>query len=82
MAFTAKDGLIAADAPIEIEANQLNIEINHCRQAPLNEFLTALLNHVVEVLRYLEAPQQTWGSESFAIPEIEAPTAQPTKPFT
>ena len=74
--------LIAADAPIEIESNQINIEINHCRQAPLNEFLTALLNHLVEVLRYLEAPKQTWGSESLAIPEIEAPTAQPTKPFT
>ena len=74
--------LIAADAPIEIESNQINIEINHCRQAPLNEFLTALLNHVVEVLRYLEAPKQTWESESFAIPAIEAPTAQPTKPFT
>ena len=74
--------LIAADAPIEIEANQLNIEINHCHQAPLNELLTALLNHVVQVLRYLEGPKQTWQSESIAIPTIAAPTIQPTKPFT
>ena len=74
--------LIAADAPIEIETNQLNIEINHCHQAPLNELLTALLNHLVQVLHYLETPKQNWQSESFAIPTIEAPTAQPTKPFT
>ena len=74
--------LIAADAPIEIEANQLNIEISHCHQAPLNELLTALLNHVVQVLRYLEGPKQTWQSESIAIPTIAAPTIQPTKPFT
>ncbi len=74
--------LIAADAPIEIERNQINIEINHCHQAPLNELLTALLNHVVEVLRYLEAPKQAWQSESLAVPAIAAPTAQPTKPFT
>ncbi len=74
--------LIAADAPVEIENNQINIEINLCHQAPLNELLTALLNHVVEVLRYLEAPKQTWESESFAVPAIAAPTAQPTKPFT
>ena len=74
--------LIAADAPIEIESNQLNIEINQCHQAPLNELLTALLNHVVEVLRYLEAPKQTWKSESLAVPILEAPSAEPTKPFT
>ncbi len=74
--------LIAADAHIEIESNQLNIEINHCYPAPLNELLTALLNHVVQVLRYLEAPKQAWKSESIAIPTIEAPIAQPTKPFT
>ena len=74
--------LIAADAPIEIESNQLNIEINHCHQAPLNELLTALLNHVVEVLRYLEAPKQTWQSESLAVATIAEPSAQPNKPFT
>ncbi len=74
--------LIAADAPVEIEANQLNIEIDHCHQAPLNELLTALLNHVVQVLRYLEAPMQTWQSESLAIPALEAPSAHPNKPFT
>ena len=74
--------LIAADAPIEIEANQLHIEINHCHQAPLNELLTALLNHVVELLRYLEAPKQTWQSESSAVPALEASSAQPNKPFT
>ena len=74
--------LIAADAPIEIEANQLNIEINYCHQAPLNELLTALLNHVVKMLRYLEAPKQTWQSESLAVATIAAPSAKPTKPFT
>ena len=74
--------LIAADAPIEIEPNQINIEINYCHQAPLNELLTALLNHVVQVLRYIEAPKQTWQSEAFAVPTIEAPSTQPTKPFT
>ena len=74
--------LIAADAPVEIEANQLSIEINQCHQAPLNELLTALLNHVVQVLRYLEAPKQAWNSESIAVPTLEATTAQPTKPFT
>ncbi len=74
--------LIAADAPIEIESTQLNIEINQCHQAPLNELLTALLNHVVQVLRYFEVPKQAWQSESFAIPTIAAPTAQPNKPFT
>ena len=74
--------LIAADAPIEIEPNQLNIEINHCHQAPLNELLTALLNHVVELLRYLEAPKQAWQSECLAVTILEAPTAKPTKPFT
>ena len=74
--------LIAADAPIEIESNQINIEINYCHQAPLNELLTALLNHVVEVLRYLEVPKQAWKSESFPVPTIETPTTQPTKPFT
>ena len=74
--------LIAADAPLEIEPNQLNIEINHCHQAPLNELLTALLNHVVEVLRYLEAPKQAWQSKPLLVPTIAAPTAQPTKPFT
>ena len=74
--------LIAADAPIEIEANQLNIEINYCHQAPLNELLTALLNHVVQVLRYLEAPKQAWQHESFAVPALTAPDAQLTKPFT
>ncbi len=74
--------LIAADAPIEIEKNQLNIEINYCHQAPLNELLTALLNHVVEVLHYLEAPKQTWKSESIPVPALPAPTVQPTKPFT
>ena len=74
--------LIAADAPIGIDDNQLNIEINHCRQAPLNELLTALLNHLVEVLRYLEVPKQTWKSESIAVPTLEASSAQPTKPFT
>ena len=74
--------LIAADAPVEIEPNQINIEINLCHRAPLNELLTALLNHVVELLRYLEAPKQSWHSESFALQTIEAPSAQPTKPFT
>ena len=74
--------LIAADAPVEIEANQLNIEINHCHQAPLNELLTALLNHLVQVLRYLEAPKQAWQSESFTVPTIAEPSAQPNKPFT
>ncbi len=74
--------LIAADAPIAIEPNQINIEINDCHQAPLNELLTALLNHVVQVLRYLEAPKQTWKSESIAVPTIEAPSTQPNKPFT
>ncbi len=74
--------LIAADAHIEIEPNQLNIEINHCHLAPLNELLTALLNHVVKVLRYLEAPRQTWQQESVAVPAITSPNAQPTKPFT
>ena len=74
--------LIAADAPIEIEHNQINVEINHCHQAPLNELLTALLNHVVEVLRYLETPKQAWKSESLAVPAIAAPSAQPNKPFT
>ncbi len=74
--------LIAADAPIEIENNQINIEINYCHQAPLNELLTALLDHVVEVLRYLEGPKQPWKSESIAVLILEAPIAQPTKPFT
>ena len=74
--------LIAADAPIEIENDQINIQINHCHQAPLNELLTALLNHLVQVLRYLEAPKQTWQPESFTVPTIEASSAQPNKPFT
>ena len=74
--------LIAADAPVEIEANQLNTDINYCHQAPLNELLTALLNHVVKMLRYLEAPKQTWQSESLAVATIAAPSAKPTKPFT
>ena len=74
--------LIAADAPIEIEANQLSIEINYCHQAPLSELLTALLNHVVALLRYLEAPKQPRQSESYSVPTIEEPSAQPNKPFT
>ena len=74
--------LIAADAPIEIESSQLNIEINQCHQAPLNELLTALLNHVVQVLHYLEAPKQTWQPQSCQVLTIEGPCAQPTKPFT
>ena len=74
--------LIAADAPIEIEANQLNIEINYCYEAPLNELLTALLNHLVEVLHFLQAPKQTWQSNSIAVPALTEPNVQPTKPFT
>ena len=74
--------LIAADAPVEIDLNLLNIEINHCHQAPLNVLLTALLNHVVQVLRYLEAPKQSWQPESCQAPILTAPSAEPTKPFT
>ena len=74
--------LIAADAPVEIESKQINIEINFCHQAPLNELLTALLNHVVEVLCHLEAPTQTWQSDSIALQAIAESSVQPTKPFT
>ena len=74
--------LIAADAPFEIESNQINIEINRCHEAPLDELLTALLNHVVQVLHYLEAPRQTWKSESCQVSAIASTSAQPTKPFT
>ena len=74
--------LIAADAPIEIESNQINIEIDHCHLAPLNELLTSLLNHLVEVLRYLEVPKQTWQSASSQVLTLATPAAEPTKPFT
>ena len=74
--------LIAADSPLEIDSNQINIEISHCFEPPLSQLLTALLNHVVEVLRYLESPRPPWKSEALEVPRLTAPVAEPCKPFT
>ncbi len=76
--------LIAADAAVEIEKNQINIEINQCQDVPLDQLLGALLNQLVIALRQIEAPSESWQIEDVQLRtfplSIQYSTA--SKPFT
>ena len=76
--------LIAADAPVEVDMYQLNIEINQCMEAPLDQLLAALLNEVVGVLKAIEAPHEAWHikDQQFQEVSVHAQSAAATKPFT
>ena len=76
--------LIAADAPVEVDKHQLNIEINQCLDAPLDQLLAALLNEIVGVLKAIEAPHEAWHIEDQQFQEVLVPAqcASASKPFT
>ncbi len=76
--------LIAADAPVEIEKNQINIEINQCHEVPLDQLLGALLNQLVRALKQIEAPTESWQIEDVQLLRIpiSAHYATANKPFT
>ncbi len=76
--------LIAADGPVEVHKNQINIEINQCLDAPLDQLLAALLNEVVGVLKAIEAPRETCQIENqqFQVVFVPAESAAAAKPFT
>ncbi len=81
---TQRPILIAADAAVEIEKNQINIEINQCHEAPLDQLLGALLNQLVRALKQIEAPNEAWqidDSKLHSIP-IHVQYATANKPFT
>ena len=81
---TQRPILIAADAAVEIEKNQINIEINQCHEVPLDQLLGALLNQLVRALKQIEAPVEPWHidhSQLHNIPQhVQYATA--SKPFT
>ena len=81
---TQRPILIAADAAVEIEKNQINIEINQCHQAPLGQLLGALLNQLVGALKQIEAPSESWQIEEVQLPRFPIPVqyATASKPFT
>ncbi len=81
---TQRPILIAADAAVEIEKNQINIEINQCHQAPLGQLLGALLNQLVGALKQIEAPSESWRIEEVQLPRVPIPVqyATASKPFT
>ena len=81
---TQRPILIAADAAVEIEKNQINIEINQCHQAPLDQLLGALLNQLVRALKQIEAPVDPWQIEDAQLHRIPVSVQYATanKPFT
>ncbi len=81
---TQRPILIAADAPVEIEKNQINIEINQCHDAPLDQLLGALLNQLVGALKQIEAPIEPWHIDNVQLRSIPIPAQYTTasKPFT
>ena len=81
---TQRPILIAADAAVEIEKNQINIEINQCHEAPLDQLLGALLNQLVGALKQIEAPIASWQMDDVQLHSVPiyAQTASASKPFT
>ncbi len=81
---TQRPILIAADAAVEIEKNQINIEINQCHEAPLDQLLGALLNQLVRVLKQIEAPSESWQIDDAQLHNvpIQVQYATAGKPFT
>ncbi len=81
---TQRPILIAADAAVEIEKNQINIEINQCQELPLDQLLGALLNQLVGALKQIEAPIETWQIEDVQLHRAPIPAQYTTanKPFT
>ncbi len=81
---TQRPILIAADAAVEIEKNQINIEINQCHQAPLDQLLGALLNQLVKALKQIEAPGESWQIDDAHLHNIpiQVQYATANKPFT
>ncbi len=81
---TQRPILIAADAVVEIEKNQINIEINQCNEAPLDQLLGALLNQLVAAIKQIEAASESWQIEDVQLHSIpiSAQYATASKPFT
>ena len=81
---TQRPILIAADAAVEIEKNQINIEINQCHEAPLDHLLGALLNQLVRALKQIEAPSELLQIEDVQLHRIPVSVQYATanKPFT
>ena len=81
---TQRPILIAADAAVEIEKNQINIEINQCLEVPLDQLLGALLNQLVIALKQIEAPSEYWQIDSAQLHNIpiQIQYATASKPFT
>ena len=81
---TQRPILIADDAAVEIEKNQINIEINQCHEAPLDQLLGALLNQLVGALKQLQAPIQPWHFDDVQLRSVSLSVqyATASKPFT